>query len=123
MRLFRVDGESGTTTACVSMKYNAWTYVPLEYNNRMELRWSDEKAKLLKEGRNIDVRLLAELFLEDDYIDSFPNQKNPHQTVFIFNVNNYALIVICVADRENEGGLFLKTAYYNRNYTELYKLR
>jgi predicted SAM-dependent methyltransferase len=89
----------------------------------MELRWSEEKARLLKEGRNIDVLFLAKLFSDGQYIDSFPNSKNPHQTIFIFNVNNYALVVICVVDSENESGLFLKTAYYNRNYTEFYKLR
>lgn len=40
--------------------------------------------------------------------------------VYVFNENNYALVSICVEDSENEGGLFLKTAYFSREHTKFY---
>jgi hypothetical protein len=86
----------------------------------MNLRWSQEKANELKCGRDIDVHHLADLMREGEQIDSFPNPQKPHQTVFIFNINNYALVAICVPDSENERGLFLKTAYLSREHTKFY---
>lgn len=95
----------------------------MKYNSCMQLRWPEDKAMMLKKERNIDVLHLAELFANGDQLDSFPNPKKLHQTVFVFNIDRYALVAICVTDSENEDGLFLKTAYYSRSFTAHYGLR
>lgn len=90
------------------------------YNDSVKLRWSEEKAEWLKKERDIDVYYLEDLFERGEFLDSFKHPNRSHQTVYVFNENNYALVSICVEDFENKGGLFLKTAYFSREYTKFY---
>ncbi|MSP53793.1 MAG: toxin [Gammaproteobacteria bacterium] len=75
------------------------------------IRWTLEKAKLVKEIRNIDFERVASLIISNNIQDirDVPNRIN--QKMFILNYDGYAICVLFVTT-QNE--IFIKTAYKSR---------
>ena len=81
--------------------------------NVKELRWSREKNAELKETRNVTFEQLV----NSRFIGIEKHIKKAHQQLMLFEFNRYVWVVPYV---EEQGYLFLKTAFPNRKYTKKY---
>ena len=73
------------------------------------IRWNDEKNKELQRDRGISF---------EEYIEILENPSNPEQMIFIINYQNYTWVIPFVL--EDEGTIFLKTAFPSRKFHKKY---
>lgn len=78
-----------------------------------ELRWSPEKDSELKAARNVTFADLV----NSRFIGVEKHMKRTHQQLMLFEFNKYVWVVPFI---EEEGYLFLKTAYPSRKSTKKY---
>ena len=82
------------------------------------VEWNIEKAKKLKEERNIELEKIAIMIEENKYLDVRVVPNHPYQKMFIIDYDEY---IVCVPFVEDGNKLFLKTAYRNRKTNKLIK--
>lgn len=75
------------------------------------IRWDLEKAKLIKETRNIEFDRIAIMVEEKETLGVYSVPSRPEQKMFALNYNDY---IVCVPFVENEQEIFIKTAYRSR---------
>ena len=73
-----------------------------------DIEYNKEKAKFLLKTRKIDLKIIREMIIFWDYIDIIPHPKKDNQSFFIFNIDNYIVLVPFVEDKKK---IFLKTAF------------
>jgi len=78
-----------------------------------KIQWDPEKNELLKKTRGISFEEIAQCKL----IDTIENPSRKHQTLLLYEHNDYIWVVPIVETGE---GIFMKTIYPNRKYTEIY---
>ncbi len=88
-----------------------------DFMNKL-VEWSFEKAKQLKEARNIELERVAVMIEEVEYIDIRDIPSRPHQKMFILDYDDY---IVCVPFVEDDTKIFIKTAYKNRKTNKLIK--
>ena len=84
------------------------------------LNWNTEKNESIKRERGISFEEIAFLIEAEQVIGIEGNPSNCNQKIFVFNIDNYAVVVPFV---ENERDFFLKTAFPSRKYTKRYGLK
>ena len=84
------------------------------------LNWNPEKNEILKRERGISFEEIAYLIESDQVIGIEENPGYPNQKMYILEIDNYAIVVPYV---ENNGEIFLKTAFPSRKYTKKYGLK
>jgi TATA-binding protein-associated factor Taf7 len=83
----------------------------------MEIKFNEEKNKLLKEKRWICFDDVLDAINNGDVIDITPNVNYKNQQNIILKINNY--IYICPFVREKDW-IFLKTLYASRKHNKIY---
>ena len=78
----------------------------------MELKWSAEKNRLLKETRGICFEQIEEALAEGLFIGPEINPSRENQMRLIVSIDGYPYVVPFVI--EENGDWFLKTAYPDR---------
>ena len=81
------------------------------------VNWNADKAKLLKETREIELERVA-LMIEEKELLAVAKVQNRDQMMFILDYDDY---IVCVPFIETEDEIFLKTAYRNRKFNKLLK--
>ena len=81
------------------------------------VNWNADKAKLLKETREIELERVA-LMIEEKELLAVAKVPNRDQMMFILDYDDY---IVCVPFIETEDEIFLKTAYRNRKFNKLLK--
>jgi len=84
----------------------------------MKLRWNSEKNKKLLEERGITFEVIAQTMDSGGYLDLFYHPTRKNQKLLILRVGTYVYSVPCVL--EENGDLFLKTAFPSRKYKKIY---
>ena len=84
------------------------------------LNWNPKKNELLKRERGIAFEEIAYLIESEQIIGIEENPGRPNQKMYIFEIENYAILVPFV---ENDKEIFLKTAFPSRKYTKRYGLK
>jgi hypothetical protein len=84
------------------------------------LNWNPEKNEILKRERGISFEEIAYLIESGQVIGIEENPGYPNQKMYVFEIDNYAVIVPYV---ENDDEIFLKTVFPSRKYTKKYGLR
>ena len=84
------------------------------------LNWNPEKNEILKRERGISFEEIAYVIESDQVIGIEENPGHPNQKMYILEIDNYAIVVPYV---ENNGEIFLKTAFPSRKYTKKYGLK
>jgi len=82
------------------------------------MRWSDEKDLWLSASRGIRFQEIADALLSDGPIDIIESPGRHEQQVFVLWFLDYVWIVPFVL--ENDGSIFLKTAYPSRKMMQRY---
>jgi len=82
------------------------------------IRWNLDKAKKLKDLRNIELEYIATLIAENKYFGVADVKNRPGQKMFILDYDNY---VICVPFVETANEIFIKTAFRNRKLNKQIK--
>ena len=82
------------------------------------LRWSEQKNQWLLENRGISFQELSELILGSGLVDIIESPGRNQQQAFVVRLQGYIWVVPFVL--ENEGSIFLKTAYPSRKMTSRY---
>jgi uncharacterized DUF497 family protein len=80
--------------------------------------WDDEKNSKLIAERNISFDEIAEIILNEEYLDILENPNRDDQMVFIIQLRGYIYVVPFLID-ENEN-IILKTAYPSRKFNKIY---
>ena len=80
--------------------------------------WDNDKYKMLKDDRNIDLIDIEQIILDKKYITSLKNPSRPNQRIFIINYNNYIHAVPYIID--DNKNIIIKTAYASRKYNKIY---
>ena len=81
--------------------------------------WDQNKSIKLKLERNITFEQIAEMILEEEYIDILEHTKRKNQKIFIIEINNYIHAVPFIIDEEDN--IVLKTAYPSRKLQKKYR--
>ena len=81
--------------------------------------WDQNKSVKLKLERNITFEQIAEMILEEEYIDILEHTKRKNQKIFIIEINNYIHAVPFIIDEEDN--IVLKTAYPSRKLQKKYR--
>ncbi|MDZ7722296.1 MAG: toxin [candidate division KSB1 bacterium] len=81
--------------------------------------WDQNKSVKLKLERNIIFEQIAEMILEEEYIDILEHTKRKNQKIFIIEINNYIHAVPFIIDEEDN--IVLKTAYPSRKLQKKYR--
>ena len=82
------------------------------------MRFNSEKNEKLKAERNISFEMIIEAISEGKILSDIPHPKRKHQRVMLVEVKNDVYYVPYV---ENNGDIFLKTAFINRKYRQIDK--
>lgn len=75
------------------------------------VKWDLEKAKFIKETRNIDFEYIATMIAEGEFLGILKVPSRENQKIFILEYESY---IVCVPFVENEQEIFIKPAYKNR---------
>lgn len=81
--------------------------------------WDEEKNIKLKVERNISFEVISEIILNKEYLDILENPSNPHQNVFVVEINNYIYAVPFILDKDSN--IILKTVYPSRKLNKKYR--
>jgi len=85
----------------------------------MEIIWDEEKNNKLFFDRGIRFEDIAEIIINNKYIDIIENPTRDNQLYFVINLNNYIHIVPFVVDTNNT--IVLKTIFPSKKYNNLYR--
>jgi len=80
--------------------------------------WDDKKNNQLISERGISFDEIAEIILNEQYLDILENLNREDQMIFIININDYTYVVPFIID-EHEN-IILKTAYPSRKFNKIY---
>ena len=86
----------------------------------MQINWSEEKNRILKQTRNVSFEDVEYAILNDQILDIVPhhNQKRfSHQELMIVSIRNYTYYVPFVMNKEE---IFLKNIIPSRKYHKKY---
>ncbi len=86
----------------------------------MQINWSEEKNRILKQTRNVSFEDVEYAILNDQILDIVPhhNQKRfSHQELMIVSIRNYTYYVPFVINKEE---IFLKNIIPSRKYHKKY---
>lgn len=81
--------------------------------------WDEEKNIKLKIERNISFETISEIILNKKYLDILENPSNPHQNIFVVEINKYIHVVPFILD--GDSNIILKTAYPSRKLNNKYR--
>ncbi|QBK31373.1 toxin [Roseitalea porphyridii] len=90
---------------------------------RKLIRWSPEKDRNLRSdpGRlGIGLRDCARVIIAGQILADIPNPNYPNQRMFVIAIRDYAFAVPYI---EENGSIFLKTAFPSRKLTAIYLRR
>ena len=88
------------------------------YSIKVNIRYSIEKDKILKEKRNTSFKEIIHAIAEDRIVKIISNKNEfKHQRMMLLNIRNYIWVVPFVLEKD---GIFLKTAFRSRKYTKKY---
>ena len=80
----------------------------------MKVIWDKDKEKKLLHERKISLNEIAEMLMNNKFIEILENKRHPDQLIFILNYKNYTHAVPFTIDKE--GTVVLKTAYPSRKH-------
>jgi len=80
----------------------------------MKVIWDEEKAGKLKNDRNISLDEIADLLMNQQFIEILEHPQRSGQMIFIVPYHNYIHAVPFIID--GNGAIVLKTAYPSRKY-------
>lgn len=83
--------------------------------------YDNNKAKILKIEREIDIEEIVELIIERKYIEILGHPMREGQQVFIISYNNYTHVVPFVIDKDEN--IIIKTVFPSRKFHKIYKER
>lgn len=77
----------------------------------MLVRFDQEKAKIIKENRNIDLCIVSNMIKTGEVLGVSPNKTRENQVDFYLMYNKYPIAVPCAIE---ENGYFIRTAFHDR---------
>jgi hypothetical protein len=80
------------------------------------VNWNLEKAKLVKDTRNIDFDRIAVMIEEKEMLGVYDVPSREGQKMFVLDYDDY---LVCVPFVENEREIFIKTAFRSRKLTKV----
>lgn len=83
------------------------------------INWDSEKNEILKKTRGLSFEEVALMIEGGEILDIIENPGYSNQYLFIFNIENYAVVVPYV---ETDNEIFLKTAFPSRKFSKIYGL-
>jgi len=84
----------------------------------MGITWDPAKQRKLREERGIEIRDVAQLILENRYLDILQNPDRPAQMIFIVPYHGYIHVVPFVVDKNET--IVLKTVFPSRRFQQIY---
>jgi hypothetical protein len=81
----------------------------------------NNKAKILKSEREIDVDEIVELIIEKKYIDILEHPNRDDQQIFILSYKYYIHVVPFVMDEDEN--IIIKTVFPSRKFHKIYRER
>ena len=84
----------------------------------MEIIWDEVKNETLRLQRGIGFEEIADIILNEDYLDILENPTRAEQLYFILTVRDYTWVVPFLIDEEDR--IVLKTAFPSRKYHKIY---
>jgi uncharacterized DUF497 family protein len=84
----------------------------------MGITWDPVKERKLREERGIEIRDVAQLILENKYLDILQNPNRPEQLIFIVPYHGYMHVVPFVVDKNET--IVLKTVFPSRRFQQIY---
>ena len=82
------------------------------------IHWDDGKNNQLISERGISFNEIAEIILNEQYLDILENPNRENQMIFIININDYIYVVPFIIDEYEN--IILKTAYPSRKFNKIY---
>ena len=83
--------------------------------------YDDNKAKVLKIERGIDIDEIVEFIIERKYIDILGHSNRKGQQIFILSYNDYIHVFPFVIDEDEN--IITKTVFPSRKFHKIYKDR
>ena len=80
----------------------------------MKVIWYEGKARKLQRDRNISLEEIADLLMNQQFLEILEHPQCPDQMIFIVPYHNYIHAVPFIIDED--GAIVLKTAYPTRKY-------
>lgn len=81
--------------------------------------WDEHKNTKLKLERNISFEQIADIILEENYIDILEHKKKQNQLIFVVELNDYIYAVPFIFDEYDN--IVLKTAFPSRKLMKKYR--
>ena len=81
--------------------------------------YDEQKAKLLKLERDIEIDEIVEIIIDKKYIEILENPKRKDQQIFILSYKDYIHAVPFVIDKDEN--IIIKTVFPSRNFQKIYK--
>ena len=85
---------------------------------KKNIRWNEEKNRLLKKERGIGFEAIFLLMEEGAIVDIQTNPNYSNQEYYFFEIESY---IYCVPVVETESEIFLKTIFPSRKFTKQFK--
>ena len=82
------------------------------------ISWDEKKNALLKKMRGVSFEDAVEEILAGRLLNLVPHPTRANQMIYIIRLKGYVHVVPFVEDEE--GNIFLKTMYPNRNFQKHY---
>lgn len=82
------------------------------------IHWSQEKDKWLRENRGLSFQEIANEIVDGHLIATLENPSRDGQEIFVIWIRDYTWVVPFVI--EEDGNLFLKTAFPSRKFHRRY---
>ena len=83
----------------------------------MNILWDPEKNEWLKRERGVSFEMVRDQINASQLLAELPNPKRHGQLLYILKINNYVCVVPFIRD---DGTIFLKTIYQNREFNSRY---
>ena len=83
------------------------------------IKWDEKKNALLKLERNLSFEQIAEIIIEEKYLEIIKHPKRENQRIFVIELNEYIYTVPFVVDEDEN--IFLKTAFPSRKLHKKYR--
>lgn len=81
--------------------------------------YDENKAIKLKFERDIDIDEVAQIILDQNYLDILEHPKRINQLLFIIFYKKYTYVVPFVIDKNNN--IIIKTVYPSKKFHKIYK--
>lgn len=81
--------------------------------------WDENKNIKLKIERNISFERIADLILEENFIEIIKHPQKPNRQIFVLELNDYIYAVPFVMDTDEN--IVLKTAFPSRKLYKIYR--